>query len=57
MKPKDVAVWLAHGAAVTLGGLLATEAYTKLRDPYVRAKIKNKFKRIKDELKEKRETA
>ena len=57
MKIKDVAIWLAHGAAVTLGGLLATEGYAKLRDPYVRAKIKNKFKEIKNNLTEKRETA
>lgn len=57
MKAKDVMVWLAHGAAVTLGGLLATEAYTKLRDPYVRAKIKNKFKKIKEKLETKGETA
>lgn len=47
MKGKDVMVWLIHGAAVTLGGLLITEGYTKLRDPYFRAKIRGRFEKFK----------
>lgn len=48
MKFKDIFSFFIYGAATTLGGLLAHQAYNNYRDPVKKAKLKNKFKELKN---------
>lgn len=56
MNIKGIVGALMMGAAMTIGCLAGTDVYCKLKDPYERAKIKNKFNKVKDALKEKIES-
>lgn len=48
MKIKDLVTMFVCGAVATIGGLAGTEVYHTLRDPYKKAVLKQKIKKVKD---------
>lgn len=49
---KNLFNFVLAGAAMTLGATMVSKGLETMRDPYKKAKIKNKFKKIKDAITE-----